>query len=367
MKKILFLNAWEEFEEAMDYIKNGGDQYALNHFWCYDAFKNNEHYQVILLKYNKKSWLNRLGTSFNLENLQQQIDCIKNQKDYDAIFVPFTGHMALLAVLKKLKLFNKPIFALSVGAYTINQDNPWKKFRTALARYFYFHGIDYMMFINESIFLEHKKHPVHGNVDYARHWGVDLDFFQSYCEAQTEPPTLDYIFATGGTGRDFKTLINAFSGLDLQLRIIPKRNMGYPEGCPVIPNVIIDNSIPIGMESTGILRKQYYNALAVAIPLAKTPWFSPFGSTVLLEAMAMSKPVITTINEAYPLDVEKEKIGFNIDYGDVKGWQQAITYLMNHPDEAREMGERGRYLCKKMFNYELFSAEVIEKFNKAIF
>jgi spore maturation protein CgeB len=59
--------------------------------------------------------------------------------------------------------------------------------------------------------------------------------------------------------------------------------------------------------------------------------------------------------------LEKEKIGLYVDYDDVNGWKHSVNYLINNPDEAREMGERGRFLCEKKYNYNLFSKEVIKQ------
>jgi glycosyltransferase involved in cell wall biosynthesis len=105
----------------------------------------------------------------------------------------------------------------------------------------------------------------------------------------------------------------------------------------------------------------YYNCLAVAIPLLKAVQQNTFGITVIMEALAMGKPIISTVNPLYPFDLEKEKIGLYVDYDDVNGWKHSVNYLINNPDEAREMGERGRFLCEKKYNYNLFSKEVIKQ------
>ena len=68
-------------------------------------------------------------------------------------------------------------------------------------------------------------------------------------------------------------------------------------------------------------------------------------------------------NKAYPLNLEKEKVGFEIDYADVKGWQQCVNYLINNPAAVQEMGERALLLCKKRYNYSIFSNEVVSKIN----
>jgi len=168
---------------------------------------------------------------------------------------------------------------------------------------------------------------------------------------------LDFIYSTGGTGRDFTTLIEAFRQLDFNLKITTKRDEGLNENIP--ENVIIDNSVKPGLHSVGLIRKEYYNSLAVAISLRKTGQLWPVGITVIMEALAMAKPIISTKNDMYPFDLEKEKIGFYVDYKDVNGWRDCVNYMKNNPDEAREMGERGKYLCEHKYNYNLFSDGVV--------
>ncbi len=114
------------------------------------------------------------------------------------------------------------------------------------------------------------------------------------------------------------------------------------------------------------MRKEYYNSLAVAIPLSKTGRYWPVGITVIMEALAMAKPIISTVNPIYPFNLEKEKVGFYVDYYDVEGWKQAINYVIDNPGEMKEMGERGRYLCEKRFNYNLFSEDVIRNLKQML-
>src|SRR5690554_1966953 len=218
------------------------------------------------------------------------------------------------------------------------------------------------MFFNEKLYRESSAYgPLSKNDTFAE-WGADLDFFSEFVDRQIQPPTYDFIYSTGGTGRDFKTLIKAFNGIDFNLKITTKRDEGLNNN--ITENIIIDNSVKPGLQSVGLIRKDYYNALAVAISLEKTGQVWPVGITVIMEALAMAKPIISTTNKMYPFDLEKEKIGFYVDYYDVEGWKDRVNYLIDNPDEAREMGERGRYLCQKKYNYKSFSEEVIKQVKK---
>jgi glycosyltransferase involved in cell wall biosynthesis len=42
----------------------------------------------------------------------------------------------------------------------------------------------------------------------------------------------------------------------------------------------------------------------------------------------------------------------------VNGWRNAMTYLLEHPEIAREMGNRSRLLAESRFNLETFSSKL---------
>ncbi len=362
MAKVAEIIRFYSLDEIMDFIEKGGE-YPLHHVWCYDQLKENG---IITesIEYNNKSRWNRIGAKMQIFNLQQQINLFRRSKEFDLIYAPFVADVFLLAILKRLGIFKKPILALGLDTHIPYKNHPIKKLRQKLIRSVYKNGIDSLLFFNESIYKTSREYgPLSKNDSFAE-WGVDLDFFSNYIDRQTQPPTLDFIYSTGGTGRDFKTLIKAFNDIEFDLKITTKRDEGLNNN--ITPNIIIDNSVKPGLHSVGLIRKEYYNSLAVAISLQKTGQLWPVGITVIMEALAMAKPIISTVNDMYPFDLEKEKIGFYVDYYDVEGWKDRVNYLIDNPDIAKEMGERGRYLCEKKYNYKLFSREVVNQVKKYV-
>jgi len=59
-----------------------------------------------------------------------------------------------------------------------------------------------------------------------------------------------------------------------------------------------------------------------------------------------------------PIDIEREGIGITVEYGDVKGWEEAIRYMSSYPEEAKEMGKRGRKLAEERFNIKQCTKEI---------
>jgi glycosyltransferase involved in cell wall biosynthesis len=262
----------------------------------------------------------------------------------------------LIAFLKIFKLFNKPVISVAQYAYRPDYRQSLKKIKAQGIRYVYFKGTDMIIFYNKQLFIRSQSGSLQGRSIFIDNWGVDVDHFQTFIDAQDHPPRKDYFYCTGGSLRDFKTLVSAFNTVDYPLKITTIGNLRGLEDCNLTPNITIDNSLPFG--STSLIRQDYYDALAVMVPLSQSQRLDTSGITVIMEAMAMGKPVITTRNNAYPFDVEKEKIGLNVDYGDVEGWRDAARYLIEHPDEAQEMSTRARYLVQKKYNYKLFSAQL---------
>ena len=49
-------------------------------------------------------------------NIQQQINLLKRSKEFDLIYAPFVTDITLIAFLKSMGIYKKPILALGVGA-----------------------------------------------------------------------------------------------------------------------------------------------------------------------------------------------------------------------------------------------------------
>ena len=167
------------------------------------------------------------------------------------IFDPFMQFTFLIALLKVLRLFNKPLITIAQRAYIVNKKNPLKRLKQWLDRYVYFRGTDKIIFINKTLFDRSNECSIKGNTDFLRSWGVDNEFFGRFVNEQKECPSEDYIYATGGSERDFDTLIKAFDGLDFNLRITSRYDFSSELQCKVPHNVVIDNSITPGLTSTG--------------------------------------------------------------------------------------------------------------------
>ena len=80
----------------------------------------------------------------------------------------------------------------------------------------------------------------------------------------------------------------------------------------------------------------------------------------MVEAMALGIPILCTRNPQMPMDLEAEGCGIYMEPYDTAGWERAIQYIISHPEEAKEMGRKGRLLAEKYYNVEQCGREVAQ-------
>jgi len=73
----------------------------------------------------------------------------------------------------------------------------------------------------------------------------------------------------------------------------------------------------------------------------------------ILEAMAMSLPVVATAIRGCREEVVDGKTGFLVPPRDARALADRLAWLLTHPDEAREMGRAGRERAVESFDFRL--------------
>jgi len=94
-------------------------------------------------------------------------------------------------------------------------------------------------------------------------------------------------------------------------------------------------------------------------------WCEAFGR-VTVEAMCAGLPVIGTNAGGTPDVLENEKTGFLYEAHDVKSFADRIKWLHDHPEKAREMGERGRVRAQRLFSIERCTGNISNVINESI-
>ncbi|MBZ4486905.1 glycosyltransferase [Microbacterium sp. cx-55] len=167
---------------------------------------------------------------------------------------------------------------------------------------------------------------------------VDENFFAPLDATRVQ------VMSAGETQRDFPTLIRAVDGSDIVTTIAAGRigafggfrtRLRSAEDLLTAPP-----GVTVGPLSPVELRAAYAAAYAVVVPLVEAE--NNAGISVVLEAMAMGRPVIVTRTVGQVDVVEDGRTGFYVPPGDAGALRAKIDYLRENPDVGDEIGRRGR-------------------------
>ena len=88
--------------------------------------------------------------------------------------------------------------------------------------------------------------------------------------------------------------------------------------------------------------------------------------TVLVEAMAKSRPVVAADAGGVPEIVMDGVTGFTVPPRDTERMSEAITYLLSNPDKARQMGKAGLERAKELFDIHKTTLSMEEALESAM-
>ena len=137
---------------------------------------------------------------------------------------------------------------------------------------------------------------------------------------------------------------------------------------PSDEQILKDEARRLGIEDavfiTGFLPQQdawqYVKAADVCISsFYPTLVLNSTSPTKLIEYMAMGKAVVANDHPEQRLVISESKAGICVPYEE-NAFAEAILYLLNHPEEAKQMGIRGRKYVKKYRSYEQI-ADLVER------
>ncbi len=281
---------------------------------------------------------------------------LKNYSKIDAVYATHYKYLELVIFLRALGLFRKPIVIWHHQPII----TPKKRWREWLGRLFY-RGIDDMFFFSQKLYDDslqtRKARPERMHV---AHWGADLDY---YDRIMTDYP-IDHhegFISTGRERRDMKTLVAAFNQTEAMLDIyLNKSNCGidYEQ---MFKDMKVNDNVKVhfmsGYQQANLSATVYHSA-CVVICCLETKY--TVGLTTVVEALAFGLPIICSRNPQIPVDFDKEGCGISVAYYDEGGWVNAIRYIQEHPDEAKEMGKRARQLAERIYNDRHCAEEVAQ-------
>jgi glycosyltransferase involved in cell wall biosynthesis len=190
-----------------------------------------------------------------------------------------------------------------------------------------------------------KVHFVYHNVDQRFFRPLDLD-------------SGNYIVAVGREQRDYETLLHALAGTGLDLVVVASS----PWSSTNTPLQISERVTITGHISYQALRELYAAARLVVLPLHDVPYAA--GSTALLEAMAMGKPVIVTRSQGLADYLVDGQTGVYVTPHNPSELRDAILSLWDQAAKRTCLGCNARQAVEENMTIDLYVdrvATIIEK------
>jgi glycosyltransferase involved in cell wall biosynthesis len=177
-------------------------------------------------------------------------------------------------------------------------------------------------------------------------YGVDTDFW-SPRPGQEEA----LVLAVGREHRDYGTLVAACEGLPARVVVAagslfsPRAHQAGPGAWPA--NFDVAFAEPVR------LRELYARASVVVVPLVPNDFQA--GVTVILEAMAMAKPVVVTATPSQRDLIDDGVTGVLVPAGDPARMGDAIAGLLASTAERRRLGDNARAAADPAFGLDVYA------------
>ena len=179
------------------------------------------------------------------------------------------------------------------------------------------------------------------------------------------------VASAGQEFRDYLTLLRAVDGLPAEVRIA--RGSNWSTRTANFTDADVPSNTTVRWHNYLELRDLYAQARCVVMPLHDVAFQA--GISTVLEAMAMGKCVIVSrtagltgvvtgrlmsdgILHEIGEDAWTEPTGIYVPPGDATAMRDAITYVLERPDEAARMGAAGRRHVEAQFTLPQFAERI---------
>lgn len=205
--------------------------------------------------------------------------------------------------------------------------------------------------------------------------------------APRDLPVKKQICSAGLEYRDYSTLVEAVAGLDVDVDVdvVIAAASHWSQHRGISSSQELPLNVRIAAFDYDALRQLYAESLFVVVPLHDVE--NQAGITTILEAMAMGKAVVVSHTRGQT-DVVRDRrrlsrtdpqrrtqpdwartlgavnstaqghTGIYVTPGDPIELQRAITFLLDHPEQASAMGANGRRLIEETMGLDHFTARV---------
>jgi glycosyltransferase involved in cell wall biosynthesis len=171
----------------------------------------------------------------------------------------------------------------------------------------------------------------------------------------------DMICSAGSEMRDYPTLLEALREVDIRCHIasdhvrVDRFGFARRAGAAALAGKAGPN-VTIGRKRAAELRALYARSRFVVVPLEATD--ADNGITVILEAMAMGKPVICTRTRGQVDVIQEGVTGLFVPVGDPVALRETILSLWHDPARVSAMGRAARKYAEEHHALEKFCRDV---------
>lgn len=281
--------------------------------------------------------------------LAQALEAAIRARRFDVVLTWSERHSVAVAAIFALLRIRTPHLALMFWISKPVVRIPLRLFGSGVDRIVTWSSVQRRVAINDVGFRAEDvvlvKHP------------VDLTFYRPV------PARHEVIFSAGSTQRDFETLATAVRGVNVSVRIAASLVVAL-KGLKIhTRDVRADLRWPdnVRVESMTALqvRECYAKAKVVVVPLI--PSDIDAGVNVILEAMAMGRPVIASRTVGQVDVIEDGKNGLYVPPSDPGALRAAIAHLVENQVQAEELGARARAYVEANHSLEEFVQRICDE------
>lgn len=158
------------------------------------------------------------------------------------------------------------------------------------------------------------------------------------------------------------TLVKAFAGTDYNLKIIGFSNDGYEDELKEYLQGKEHRIEFLGRKSFEEIVPYLKTCLCTVVP---SEWYDNFPN-VVLESYAFKKAVIATDFGSLQYMVEDGRTGLKFKYANVDDFRQKITWMFEHVNMAKQMGETGYGLIETRYSPETHYVALMALFQQVL-
>jgi glycosyltransferase involved in cell wall biosynthesis len=260
---------------------------------------------------------------------------------YDAYLVSGEDVGLPLTLMMRLTGNGTPIYIITHGSYFGSWKFPW--LMRLIRRFKDVH----FLCLSESLRATlQTRFGISPDLTHNTGYGVDTDFFRP-----NKAHSLPLIVSAGTATRDYRTLVKAAEGFTVRVEIAAD-SAWFPTAVDIDGETLPPNVEARSYGNYLGLRELYADASFVVVPLY--PAQHACGYAVIVEAMAMGKPVIATRTDACSDFIIEGETGYYVPPCDVEALRGSMRYLLENPDRAREMGANARRLIAEKYSLDAY-------------